>query len=490
MAASMLVLCLLSGCVVTPKPLSHEDVKARADRDRKNLTMEQEPVTGPIDLYEAMARAMKYNLDARVGVMHKLLAETQLDLSHHSLLPKLVANTGYDGRNNYAGGRAQSLISGQQILEPFTSQDKNIFSADLNMSWNVLDFGLSYVRAQQASDDVLIAEQEKRRVAIRILQEIRSAYWRAVSAERTMAYLTFLETSIGQALETSKTVQKNKLDNPVSSLQYQLDLLGSQRIVQQLYRDLSTAKTQLAALMNIPPGQHFDLVVPNREEAVPVLERDIREMEDRALLHRPELRQLDYRKRINARETKAALLEMLPSLGLQFGGNYNSNTFLFYHNWLSYGARASWNLLNVFRQRSKLKTIEAQDKLLDTQSLAMSMAVLTQVHVSAAQVQYAKQELDTAKRFYDTQAQLADQTRLAWQAARLSDQALIRERVNHVLAQLRYDTVQAEAQAAWANLLAAIGEDPLPQTVTGHGVKSLATALRAQWESAKKGGRA
>lgn len=93
--------------------------------------------------------------------------------------------------------------------------------------------------------------------------------------------------------------------------------------------------------MNVPPGQPFELILPNREEAVPALELDIRELEDRALLHRPELRQLDYRKRINARETKAALLEMLPSLGMQFGGNYNSNTFLFYHNWLSYGARAS-----------------------------------------------------------------------------------------------------------------------------------------------------
>lgn len=217
-AASLLVLCLLSGCLVTPKPLSHEDVKARADQDRKNLTKEQEPITEPIDLYEAMARALKYNLEARVEVMHKLLAETQLDLSHHSLLPKLVANSGYDGRNNFPGGRAQSLITGQQILEPFTSQEKNIFSADLNLSWNVLDFGLSYVRAQQAADDVLIAEEEKRRVAIRILQEVRSAYWRAVSAERVMTYVTFLNQWIGQAIETSKAIQKDKLDNPVTSL--------------------------------------------------------------------------------------------------------------------------------------------------------------------------------------------------------------------------------------------------------------------------------
>lgn len=71
------------------------------------------------------------------------------------------------------GGIAQSLLIGRQVLEPFTSAERNIFSADLSMSWNVLDFGLSFIRAKQVADDVLIADDERRRVANRIMQHVR-----------------------------------------------------------------------------------------------------------------------------------------------------------------------------------------------------------------------------------------------------------------------------------------------------------------------------
>ena len=94
---------------------------------------------------------------------------------------------------------------------------------------------------------------------------------------------------------------------------------------------------------------------------------------------------IDYGRRINARETKAAILEMIPSLNLQVGGNYNSNAFLFNQNWAAYAARASWNLLNIFRYPARAKTIEAQDQVLHTQTLALTMAIMSQVHVSVAQ---------------------------------------------------------------------------------------------------------
>ncbi len=183
----------LSSCAVKPIPLTTDEVRSRAQEDRAVLTQDQEPVSGPIDLYEAMARALKYNLDARVELMHKMLAQTQLDLSHYAMLPRLAANAGFDGRNNFSGGVGQSLVTGAQNLTPFTSSEKNIFSADLSLSWNVLDFGLSYIRAKQAADDVLIAEEERRRVANRVMQDVRRTYWRAVSAERILPSLTMLD---------------------------------------------------------------------------------------------------------------------------------------------------------------------------------------------------------------------------------------------------------------------------------------------------------
>ncbi|MGH9929770.1 MAG: TolC family protein, partial [Pyrinomonadaceae bacterium] len=389
----------LSSCAVKPIPLTRDEVRSRMQADRAVLTKDQEPVSGPIDLYDAMARALKYNLDARVELMHKMLAQTQLDLSHYAMLPRLAANAGFDGRNNFSGGVAQSLITGRQVLEPFTSSEKNIFSADLSLSWNVLDFGMSYIRAKQAADDVLIAEEERRRVANRVMQDVRSAYWQAVSADRILPSLKMLDEWVKSALEKAQAVQDEKLSSPLVPLQYKLDLLNTQRYVQQLFRELSTAKLHLAALINLPPGQEHELVlmVPEREAGALQLPPDMTGLEDRALEARPELRMIDYRRRINARETKAAILEMLPSLNLQAGGNYNSNSFLFNNNWAAYAARTSWNLLNIFRYPARAKTIEAQEKVLYTQNLALTMAILSQVHVSVAQVAQAKKETLTAR---------------------------------------------------------------------------------------------
>ncbi len=453
------------------------------------MTKEQEPLHGPVDLYEAMARALKYNLEARVELMHKMLAQTQLDLSHYAMLPRLAANAGFDGRNNFPGGVAQSLLTGRQLLEPFTSAERNIFSADLSLSWNVLDFGLSYIRAKQAADDVLIADEERRRVANRVMQDVRIAYWRAVSAERILPSLKLLDDWVNNALNKAQAVQDERLHTPLVPLQYKLDLLNTQRYIQQLFRELNTAKLQLAALINLPPGQENDLalLVPEREAGALELPPDIAVLEERALLARPELRMIDYRRRINAQEAKAAILEMLPSLNLQVGGNYSSNTFLFNNHWAAYAARTSWNLLNLLRYPARAKTIEAQDKVLHTQNLALTMAVMSQVHVSVAQIAHAKKEVSTAALYYDTQSQIAEQTRLGWRTAKLGEQAVLRERVAQVAAQLRYDAVEAEAQTAWAALLAAVGEDVLPNDLTHEqSLSDLALQLRARWTKSKE----
>lgn len=478
-----------NGCAIKPIPLTADEIQSRANEDRGVLTKDQEPLSGPVDLYEAMARALKYNLNARVELMHKMLAQTQLDLSHYAMLPRLAANAGFDGRSNFPGGRAQSLLTGQQVLEDFTSAERNIFSADLSLSWNVLDFGLSYVRAKQAADDVLIADEERRRVANRIMQDVRTAYWRAVSANRILPSLKLLDEWVKNALDKAQAVQDERLTTPLVPLQYKLDLLNTQRYIQQLFRELNTAKLQLATLINLPPEQEKDLtlIVPEREGQTVQLPRDMAVLEDRALQARPELRMIDYRRRINVHEAKAAILEMLPSMNLQVGGNYSSNTFLFNNHWAAYAARTSWNLLNLLRYPARAKTIEAQDKVLHTQNLALTITIMSQVHVSVAQVAHAKKEVSTAALYYDTQSQIAEQTQLAWRTARLSEQAMLRERVAQVAAQLRYDAVEADLQTAWASLLAAVGEDVLPNDLQEEqSLSDLALHLRARWTKSKE----
>ena len=65
---------LVTGCTVIPVPLTQEEIQKRVQADLKNLTQFQEPVGKSITLYEAMARAVKFNLEARVQGLKEMVA--------------------------------------------------------------------------------------------------------------------------------------------------------------------------------------------------------------------------------------------------------------------------------------------------------------------------------------------------------------------------------------------------------------------------------
>lgn len=482
-AVVLVALLSLTGCLVRPHALNRDEIKARAVKDFEAISSIEEPITKPIDLYEAIARALKYNLDAKVKAMQVQLAHQQLNIAHYSLLPQVSANAGFDGRNNYSGGTGRSIINGHQAIEPFTSSEKNVTYGNLALSWDVLDFGLSFVRAQQAADNVMIAEEEKRRIAVRLVQEVRNAYWGAVSAERVLPRIRFLNESVSKALDKAQRIVDQKLQAPLTPLSYQRDLLNIQREVRRLFRELSTAKTQLASIMGVPPGTPFDLVMPPSATAVPIINLDSQKMEEQALLLRPELRAIDYKKRINAKETKAVFLELFPSLKVSFGGYYNSNSLLFYQNWLTYAAQVSWNLLSVFRTPAKLKAIEAHGQMLDAQSLALSLSILTEVHVGAAQFLHAREEYQDAWDYQRAQVAIAAHTRNLWMTQRTNDLTLIREQVNDVAADVRLDAARSGLEAAYATLMASLGEEAVPASMGEQNVPQLAESIRQYWES-------
>ena len=480
------ILFILAGCSVIPIPFTQEEIHARVEEDRSLLAVEQEPVTQAISLYDAMARALVYNLDLRLELFKKTLATRQLNLSRYEQLPDLVANLSYDSRDNFSGASSTSLTTGLQSLESSTSSDRDIITADLGLSWNILDFGVSYYRAQQAADRILIAEEQKRKIINRILKDVQWVYWRAVSNDRLINRLEELMLRVTQALEDSKQVEKKRLHTPLAALTYQRELIDNKQELQDLYEGLSLAKIQLASLMNLPLGEDYELVVSERPESVPPLAYSPQLMELLALENRSELREISYQKRINSKETKAAILSLLPGLNLNFGKNYSSNSFLFNTNWLSYGTRISWNLLNILKYPATKNVAETQAKVLDAQRLALSMAVLTQVHIGIAQYEHAKNEYLTAADYNETQSKILKQIQTAAKVNSASQQDLIREEMNALVSEVRYDIAYAKLKGAYANSYAAMGIDPSFDDLDTENVKSLAESLERFYETQKE----
>ena len=468
----------LSGCSVIPSPFTDEEIQAQAAADSQSLFVDQEPLTGPVSLAEAIARALRYNLDYRLRLRQEQLARTELDLSRYEMLPDLVGSIGYEGRDNFSGASSRSLLSGQQSLEPSTSSDRDVNTADLRLSWNVLDFGLSYVRARQAADQLLIAEQQRRLVVNQIVEEVRGTYWRAVSNDRLTKRINRLRRKVDRALRQSRKVETSALENPLAALTYQRELLDSKQELEQLQRSLVTAKIRLGALMNISPGTDFDLVLDHPTKSRPALGMTPEGMERLALENRPELHEIRYQERINAEETKAALLRLLPGIELFSSANDSSNSFLYNSSWLGWGAQVSWNLLNIFKYPATERTIEARGEVLRAQRLALAMAVLTQLHVGIAEFKQSSASHRIAGEYLDTQRRILAQIRAGARTGSVREQTLIREELNTLLAEADSDVAYANLENVRARTLASIGEDPVPVTGDGQSLSEFTETVR------------
>ncbi|WP_419799264.1 MAG: TolC family protein [Terasakiella sp.] len=470
---------VLAGCSVTPEPLTMEDHLQRIERDSKALFANQEKIEAPITLYDAMARALKYNLDQRLKLMETVLSRKNLTMANFSLLPQMTLEAGYTGRNNHMGSNSQSLTTGQESLESSTSSDREVKSASLGFTWNVLDFGLSYVRAQQLSDRVLISEERRRKVVHNIIQDVRAAFWDAASAQRLLDRISPLTQTVQKALQDAKKAERSGQETPLAALRYQRELLDSLRQLKIMRRELHTAKTRLSTLMNLKPGTDFKLDTGNVGFDVPELQlQDVERLEKIALLHRPELREEAYQARISHNDVRRAYLRMLPGLELNTAWNFDSNSYAWEQTWWSWGTSINKNLFEVFTGPEAIEQAEGQVDVVDYRRYALSMAVMSQVHVALAGYVQSVDEFKTVSDLYRVEDSIKGKIQANVRAGSAGNRDSIRAELQAVLSELRRDLAFTEMRNSVGRLYLTLGADPLPETIQDTDIKTLAGALK------------
>ena len=474
----------ISGCAVNTQPIDRLASEQRAKSDLQIMFKDQEPLSGPLTLHTAMARAVKYNLEARLKVMEEAMAYRQMDLARLDMLPRMALQAGYAGRSNVSASSSRSILTGNQSLEPSTSQDRNREIGDLTMVWNVLDFGVSYVSAKQQADQRLIIKERRRKVVHTIIQDVRSAYWRALTAERLLKRIDTLMARVQSAQDNSRQMGQDRVGDVVQTLGYQRALIEATRQLKEQRRALSLAKTELATLINLPLGSDFSLT-DDSSYRVPELKVDLGRLEQEALTSRPELREQDYQARISAAETRKAMLRMLPGLELNAGAHYDSNSFLSNQSWADYGAKITWNLFEVLKAPAAINLAKTGEQVAAARRQAMSIAVLAQLHVANANYHEARQRFQTSQELAGIDEQIVEQLRNRYQADGLGELALIQGELNVLHAELERDLAYADLRNAYGQIFASAGLDPLPSELPSGRLNDIASALagsEARWQ--------
>lgn len=478
----MLIAMTLGGCAVQPTALTDEERQATLRTDRQVMHAEQEPLQGPVTPEEAMARAIKYNLDHRVKLMEEALSQRQLDFSHTDLLPRLAVSAGYSGRSNELASSSQDVVTRQQSLVPSTSTDKELGTTDLTLAWNVLDFGVSYFGARQQADRVLMAAERRRKVLHLLMQQTRQAYWQAAGAQVLESRIEPVLQLARQALQDSRQVEIEKLRSPLEALHYQRQLLDLVRQLESVRDELAQAKPRLAAIMNLQPGQAYTVAQAASLDA-PQLTMALPQMEEQALLRRPELVEAQYQERIGVLETRKAMARLLPGVEVGLGEHYDSNSFLVHNQWGDVGLRVSWNLLNLLNAGTIRGLAQAQADLAHQQRLALNMAVLTQVHVASLEYQGRLRQYELTKDLNSVEQRILQYTSNAASADAQGKLEAIRAAAAALMAELRLYQNYGALQSAYGQVIASLGLDPLPDSVAAHDLKTLCDAVRTAEQS-------
>jgi len=486
--ASASVAVLVSACALTPDPFTPEELNKQAANDRAEMFKGGEALAGPLTVSDAIARALKYNLDKRSKMMEEALALGQTEIDSFDLLPKLMANAGYSERSRPNATRSRDLYtqSTSADVNPTYSSDRFLKTADLTMSWNLLDFGVTYFTAKSNADRALIAAERRRKTVHILVSEVRFAFWRAAAYQELKDDVDRAVVEARQALVQAKTVERENLRAPLESLRYQKSLLETLRQLTAIQQDLSTAKVELAALINLPPGTDLRLSVPDKL-VVPDWNTSLERMEELAFVQNPDLREQGYLTRISVDETRKAILKLLPGVTFSAGTNYDSNSFAAYNQWNEAGAKLSWNLMNLASGKSQIDYAETNEEVVKARRLALRMAVLAQVHVGQLQFSNAVSQYQQSDELWQVDRRLFQLS----EARTANDAQGVLERVagraSAIASQLRRFQSYAQVEQAYAKMQATLGQDLIPDTVAANDLPGLSATIAARLERWNKG---
>jgi outer membrane protein TolC len=470
--------CVLTACsIVQPDPIGTEELRQKAEDAIRQAQINVEPIGEQLTLDEALARALKYNLDRRSRMMEEAIAFRQLDVSQFDMLPTLLAQAGYNWRSNQLINRSVNIETGEVSPGQFTSQSREFTLSSLGLNWSLIDLGLGYYGAKQQANRLLIATERRRKAMHLLMQDVRTAYWRAVSAQILRSRVDSSIKLAESALRDSRQVESERVRNPVDALRYQRQVLENLRLLEAIEQELSLAHIELAALINAPIGSSFNLVEPSSKLDRSPLEIPIGRLEESAMIANPDLREQLYNVRIARDETRRTLIRLFPNIRLNYGYNYNDDQFLVDNGWTSSLVQVSFNIFNIFTGPQQMKLADAGVDLADHRRVATQMAVVAQVHLARQQLISSMQQFDRSDAIWSTDSRIERHSRNREDAQAQSKLDRVADQTTAILSQLRRYQALAQAQEAEARLMVTVGADPFIGSVGEQTLAELTASL-------------
>ena len=200
---ALLGLIFTFGCAPTAAPVDNAVLLKTVTEDRTKIYKPANQIQQSIKIEEALARAIKYNLDTKVAELDALIAVDDVTLQMLNALPSINAKAQRQGRSNEGGSSSFSVLTGMESLQPSISQEQYRNVVQLTTEWNLLDTGINLWRSKTTSDQMLIAQERRRKIYQGVVQDTYIAFWRAAVAQNALPQIDVLLTKLQNQLENN-----------------------------------------------------------------------------------------------------------------------------------------------------------------------------------------------------------------------------------------------------------------------------------------------
>lgn len=479
------LLAVASGCSVPI--LNNDPIDQSAYEDLQQSLQKAEPITASLTLDEAIARAIKYNLNSQMARMEEALQYGLRAQAKYDMLPQLTAQAGYNVRSNEDGSVSKIISTGVVGTDHATSSDQKILTSDLQLVWSFLDFGVAYLNTQDQDQRAVIAIQQRRQSIQALTTQVQSAYWKAAAAQKHLPQLRKLIKQAKISLEQSRSLEQRQIQSPIEALDYQQNLLESLEGLIGLSNDLEQAQQELAQLIHLPPGAPYTLAdqpdLNRLKQIAPAQlfpDGRIGWMESQALQRSALLWQDEMELSISSNAIRKELFSLFPGVSLNSGAHHTTNSFSFNPSWLNVGLTLAWNVFNVLSAPERINNAKQKRAIARMKRLTTAMSIITQLHLARQQYHNRYQKLEISNELLRIQQSKQRITAAQLRADLGTQQQQTQNQADTIFAEIKRDLAYSEMANALGQIYHTLGMDPVSHDVATTDLTTLTHFIRAQ----------
>lgn len=459
---AVLLALILGGCANDYARLDSPEHQQIIEADHQTIhaqSAEQQSIKLSMD--EALARALEYNLDARVSALEVLSRQHQVSLEQLKAFPGITLSTGYQGRSNLGASSSKSVLTGRQSLEPSVSTEQHRRVGDLGINWNLIDIALAAMQTGSAKDQTVIAQERHNKVLQTVERDVYGAYWRAYAAQQSDNQARSL---IAQGEKKLRQIDKARSENLLSKTQAAQSREALEKSLKTLHTaraNLSQSDLQLKSLLNYPP--ETKLVLTSRpktylKKARQLAKQNAETLEIAALENRPEMRESIAKRNIALRDTRMEVVKTFPGIKLFAAYNWDSNQYLQDNRWQSFSATILENITSLITAPARYRYAKNVETIEEARRTSLAAAIITQVHLSRMRLASALDIADASGREAATAEQIAASERARQKEGFSSGVDAIIARIEALNANMGAMQDMAEAQDAAAGFMTSLGQ--------------------------------